>query len=61
MERRSLGEGSKGQRCYDWTWFDVTLSGRQPADGFAHHLLVRRSTDSIIGNNKAASMRISCA
>ncbi|GBQ04453.1 transposase [Streptomyces spongiicola] len=44
-ERRSQGEGSKGQRYYDWTWFEVTLPGQQPADGFAHHLLIRRSTD----------------
>ena len=44
-ERRSQGEGSKGQRYYDWTWFEVTLPGQEPADGFAHHLLIRRSTD----------------
>ncbi|MFS4093372.1 IS701 family transposase [Streptomyces sp. AF1A] len=43
-ERRSQGEGSKGQRYYDWTWFEVTLPGQAPADGFAHHLLIRRST-----------------
>ena len=35
----------RGQRYYDWTWFDVALPGQQPADGFAHHLLIRRSTD----------------
>jgi SRSO17 transposase len=44
-ERRSQGEGSKGQRYYDWAWFEVALPGQQPADGFAHHLLIRRSTD----------------
>ncbi|MCD9878940.1 IS701 family transposase [Streptomyces guryensis] len=44
-ERRSQGEGSKGQRSYDWAWFDVTLPGQMPADGFAHWLLIRRSTD----------------
>jgi SRSO17 transposase len=43
-ERRSQGEGSKGQRYYDWAWFEVTLPGQEPADGFAHHLLIRRST-----------------
>nr|WP_239149229.1 IS701 family transposase [Streptomyces sp. SID12501] len=43
-ERRSQGEGSKGQRAYDWTWFEVTLPGQMPADGFAHRLLIRRST-----------------
>ncbi|AYN38586.1 transposase [Streptomyces dangxiongensis] len=35
-ERRSQGEGAKGQRAYDWTWFEVTLPGQIPADGFAH-------------------------
>ncbi|MGY4967594.1 IS701 family transposase [Streptomyces sp. 900105245] len=44
-ERRSQGEGPKGQRYYDWTWFEVTLPGQEPADGFAHHLLIRRSTE----------------
>ncbi|MER5905049.1 IS701 family transposase [Streptomyces mirabilis] len=34
-ERRSQGEGSKGQRAYDWTWFEATLPGQIPADGFA--------------------------
>jgi len=43
-ERRSQGEGSKGQRYYDWAWFEVALPSQQPADGFAHHLLIRRST-----------------
>ncbi|WMX48773.1 IS701 family transposase [Streptomyces roseicoloratus] len=43
-ERRSQGEGSKGQRYYDWTWFEVALPGQDPAEGFAHHLLIRRST-----------------
>jgi len=43
-ERRSQGEGSKGQRSYDWAWFEVTLPGQMPADGFAHRLLIRRST-----------------
>jgi SRSO17 transposase len=44
-ERRSQGEGSKGRRYYDWTWFEVDLPGQHPAAGFAHHLLIRRSTD----------------
>ncbi|MFB8137986.1 IS701 family transposase [Streptomyces mirabilis] len=44
-ERRSQGEGSKGQRAYDWTWFEVTLPGQIPADGFVHQLLIRRSTE----------------
>jgi SRSO17 transposase len=44
-ERRSCGEGSKGQRFYDWTCFEVAVTGQSPADGFAHHLLIRRSTE----------------
>lgn len=44
-ERRSQGEGSKGQRYYDWTCFEVAVTGQAPADGFAHHLLIRRSTE----------------
>ena len=44
-ERRSCGEGAKGQRFYDWTAFEVTVTGQQPAPGFAHWLLVRRSTE----------------
>jgi SRSO17 transposase len=43
-ERRSCGHGSKGERFYDWTWFAVTVKGQEPADGFEHHLLIRRST-----------------
>ncbi|MFH8224869.1 transposase, partial [Streptomyces sp. NPDC018057] len=39
------GRGSKGQRSYDWAWFEVTLPGQMPADGFAHCLLIRRSTE----------------
>jgi SRSO17 transposase len=44
-ERHSQGEGSKGQRFYDWTCFEVRVTGQAPADGFAHHLLIRRSTE----------------
>lgn len=44
-ERRSCGEGSKGRRYYDWTCFEIKITGQQPADGFAHWLLIRRSTD----------------
>ena len=35
-QRRSCGEGSKGQRFYDW-------ASETPADRFAHTLLLRRS------------------
>lgn len=42
-ERRSCGAGSKG-RFYDWTCFTVRVEGLEPADGFEHQLLIRRST-----------------
>ncbi|MFD3471885.1 hypothetical protein ACFWWM_37240 [Streptomyces sp. NPDC058682] len=32
------------QQSYDWAWFEVTLPGQVPAVGFAHQLLIRRST-----------------
>jgi len=44
-ERRSCGEGSKGQRYYDWTVFEVEVTGQDAAKGFEHHLLIRRSTE----------------
>ncbi|PYC75744.1 hypothetical protein C7C46_23700, partial [Streptomyces tateyamensis] len=43
-ERRSCGEGSKGLRYYDWILFEVKVTGQEPADGFEHRLLIRRST-----------------
>lgn len=43
-ERRSCGEGSKGLRYYDWTLFAVQVTGQEPAAGFEHRLLIRRST-----------------
>lgn len=42
-ERRSLGNGAKGERLYDWTAFDVTVKDEAPAEGFAHWLVLRRS------------------
>jgi hypothetical protein len=42
-ERRSCGEGAKGQRFYDWASFGVRVKGEDPASGFAHTLLIRRS------------------
>jgi SRSO17 transposase len=42
-ERRSCGEGAKGQRFYDWASFAVRVKGEDPASGFAHTLLIRRS------------------
>ncbi|GAA3596723.1 hypothetical protein GCM10022295_91890 [Streptomyces osmaniensis] len=53
-ERRSQGESSKGQRYYDWTCFEVRVTGQTPASDFAHHLLIRRST----GKKQLASSRI---
>lgn len=43
-ERRSCGEGAKGLRYYDWTLFAVEVAGQEPADGFDHQVLIRRST-----------------
>jgi SRSO17 transposase len=44
-ERRSCGEGSKGQRYYDWTAFQAAVTGQDPAEGFEHWLLIRRTTE----------------
>ena len=44
-ERRSCGEGSKGQRFYDWAFFTVKVKDEAPADGFTHTLLLRRSIE----------------
>ncbi|MFZ3491956.1 IS701 family transposase [Streptomyces sp. 5.8] len=42
-ERRSLGEGAKGERLYDWTAFAVTVKDEAPSEGFVHWLVMRRS------------------
>jgi SRSO17 transposase len=46
-QRRSCGEGSKGERYYDWAMIglggNLHVSDETPADGFTHTLLVRRS------------------
>jgi SRSO17 transposase len=44
-ERRSAGSGSKGRRTYDWAVRAVTVKDQAPADGYAHHLLIRRSKE----------------
>lgn len=44
-ERRSAGAGSKGNRLYDWAMHAVRVKDQDPADGFAHTLLIRRSKD----------------
>jgi SRSO17 transposase len=42
--RRSCGDGAKGARYYDWATHAVSVKDQPPADGFAHTLLIRRST-----------------
>lgn len=42
-ERRSCGDGAKGQRYYDWAAVAVTVKDQPPAPGMAHTLLLRRS------------------
>lgn len=44
-ERRSAGAGSKGHRLYDRAMHAVRVKGQDPAKGFAHTLLIRRSKD----------------
>lgn len=51
-ERRSQGEGSKGQRSYDWAWFEATLPGQMPASGrvdfeYAYFLVHAPATDPV--------------
>jgi SRSO17 transposase len=45
-ERRSAGSGSKGRRTYDWAVRAVTVKDQAPAEGYAHHLLIRRSKET---------------
>ena len=42
-ERRSCGQGTKGERFYDWAAVAVTVKDQPPSDGHVHTLLVRRS------------------
>ena len=42
-ERRSCGDGAKGERLYDWTAFAVHVKDEDPADTFTHWLVLRRS------------------
>jgi SRSO17 transposase len=44
-ERRSCGDGAKGQRFYDWACLTVRVKDEDPAAGFTHTLLVRRSIE----------------
>jgi SRSO17 transposase len=46
FERRSCGDGTKGERRYDWALAEVTWPGGAdggPRHGYTHLLLVRRS------------------
>jgi SRSO17 transposase len=40
---RSAGDGTKGQRGYEWALVSVKVKGERPAPGFAHHILLRRN------------------
>ncbi len=42
-ERRSCGDGAKGEHLYDWTALAVLVKDENPADGFTYWLLLRRS------------------
>jgi SRSO17 transposase len=42
-QRRSAGNGSKGQRLYDWAWLDEVTTDTDPADGGRHSMLIRRN------------------
>ncbi|MFD9511230.1 hypothetical protein [Streptomyces mirabilis] len=44
-ERRSCGDGAKGEQLYDWTAFAVKVKDENPADGDAHWLVLRRRGD----------------
>jgi SRSO17 transposase len=57
-ERRSAGAGSKGARLYDWAMHAVRVKGQEPADGFAHTLLIRRSKDMRKRKGRPASYDI---
>jgi SRSO17 transposase len=42
-ETRSCGDGSKGGRFYDWAAHTVKVKDQDPAAGFVHTLLIRRT------------------
>lgn len=41
--RRSAGQGSKGDRDYDWAWITLVAPAAEAAAGGHHDLLIRRS------------------
>lgn len=45
-ERRSCGNGTKGERVYDWTALAVAVDGQAPAPGYGQTLLIRRSVNA---------------
>jgi len=50
-ERWSLGEGSKGERTYDWACVGVQVKEQPPAEEFAHSVLIRKSKEPVRGKN----------
>jgi len=57
-ERRSAGAGSRGHRLYDWAMHAVRVQGQDPAEGFAHTLLIRRSKEMKQHKGRPASYDI---
>jgi len=57
-ERRSAGAGGKGHRLYDWAMHAVRVKGQDPADGFVHTLLIRRSKEMKRHKGRPASFDI---
>jgi SRSO17 transposase len=57
-ERRSAGAGSKGHRFYDWAMHAVRVKGQDPADGYGHTLLIRRSKEMKHHKGRPASYDI---
>jgi SRSO17 transposase len=49
-QRRSQGDGEKGQRTYDFAMLPVAVPDEPAADGFAHTLLIRKSKQKVVKN-----------
>jgi SRSO17 transposase len=47
-QRRSQGDGEKGERTYDFAMVPVTVPDEPAADAFAHTLLIRRSKQKVV-------------
>lgn len=50
-ERRSQGEGAKGDRVYDWAASRVLVKDQTPSAGFEHVLLVRKTREPVPGKD----------